>query len=227
MTALSCFKSASRRLLSQDQASLFTGVSPFQVKMIEIMNEAMQDIAQAHDWNALSRLCTLTTDDNTADFALPADYGRMITNADVHSSIWSVNYQAARDQDEWIQLQRFMPSTVPGYWIIYGGQLHLLPVPRVNENPCFWYVSTNLVKGSDGSMKATFTADDDVFLLDEQLLLLCLIWRWKQAEGLDYQEDMRNYEIRLSQLSAKDHGSVPIRSGRGGLNRIGIWAIAR
>lgn len=227
MTVLTCFKSASRRLLSQDQGSLFTGSDPFQIKFLEILSEAIQDIAQAHDWNDLTKLCTLTTDGSTADFALPADYDRMPIKADVHSSIWSVNYEPVKDNDEWIQLQRFMPSTIPGYWIIYGGQMHLLPTPRVNENPCFWYISINIVRGSDGTLKSAFTSDDDSFVLDEQLLLLCAIWRWKQAEGLDYQEDMRNYEIRLSQLAAKDQGSKPIRSNRRGLNRLGIWAMAR
>lgn len=55
MTALTCFKKASRRLISQDQGSLFTGNDPFQIKFLEIMSEAIQDIAQAHDWNDLSR----------------------------------------------------------------------------------------------------------------------------------------------------------------------------
>lgn len=76
-------------------------------------------------------------------------------------------------------------------------------------------------------MKADFDSDDDSFVLDEQLLLLSTIWRWKQAEGLDYQEDMQNYEVRLSQLAAKDQGSRPIRANRSGLNRLGIWAMAR
>ncbi|KXV78779.1 phage adaptor protein [Acetobacter cerevisiae] len=227
MTVLDCFKQASRRLLAQDQNSLFTGSDPFQIKMQTIITEAALDLAQHHDWMALTKQCTLTTDGSTADFDLPADYGRMLVKADVHSSIWSVNYQAVRDLDEWTQLQRFMPSTIPGYWVIYGGQMHLMPVPRVDENPCFWYVSNNLVKGADGTQKPLFTTDADTFLLDEQLLTLAMIWRWKQAEGLDYQEDMQNYEIRLSQVATKDHGSLPIRSNRRGINRLGIWAIAR
>lgn len=227
MTVLDCFKQASRRLLAQDQNSLFTGTDAFQIKMQAIISEAILDIAQQHDWLALTKQCTLTTDGQTADFDLPADYGRMLVKSDVHSSIWSVNYQAAKDLDEWTQLQRFMPSTIPGYWIIYGGQMHLMPAPRINENPCFWYIASNLVRGDDGTLKPQFTTDSDAFLLDEQLLVLAMIWRWKQAEGLDYAEDMQNYEVRLSQIATKDHGSKPIRSSRNGLSRLGIWALAR
>lgn len=227
MTVLDCFKQASRRLLAQDQNSLFTGSDPFQIKMQAIISEAILDMAQQHDWLALTNLCTLTTDGSTSDFDLPADYDRMLVKADVHSSIWSDNYNAVEDLDEWTQLQRFMPSTVPGYWIIYGGKFHLIPTPRENENPCFWYISNNLVKDADGTLKPLFTADADTFLLDEQLLTLAMIWRWKQAEGLDYAEDMQNYEVRLSRIAAKDHGSKPIRSNRRGMNRLGIWGLRR
>lgn len=227
MTVLDCFRQASRRLLAQDQNSLFTGTDPFQIKARAILCQAALDMAQQHDWLALTTLCTITSDGSTADYPLPDDYDRMLVKSDVHSAIWSINYQPAADLDEWIQLQRFMPSTIPGYWIIYGGQFHLLPPPRIGDNPCFWYITKNIVKASDGTLRDQFTADDDTFLLDEQLLTLALIWRWKQAEGLDYAEDMQNYEARLSQIAGKDHGSQPIRSSKRGATRLGLWAIPR
>lgn len=74
MTVLDCFKQASRRLLAQDQNSLFTGSDPFQIKMQTIITEAALDLAQHHDWMALTKQCTLTSDGSTADFLLPSDY---------------------------------------------------------------------------------------------------------------------------------------------------------
>lgn len=227
MTVLDCFKQASRRLLAQDQNSLFTGSDPFQIKMQAILSEAVLDIAQQHDWLALTKQCTLVSDGSTSDFSLPTDYDRMLVKSDIHSSIWSINYKAAADLDEWTQLQRFMPSTIPGYWIVYGGQMHLMPAPRADENPCFWYISSNLVKDANGALKTSFTTDSDAFVLDEQLLVLAMIWRWKQAEGLDYAEDMQNYEMRLSQIAGKDHGSRPIRSSYRARPTLGLWAIPR
>ena len=40
----------------------------------------------------------------------------------------------------------------------------------------------------------TFTSDTDTTELNEELLTLSLIWRWNRAKGLDYAEDMRNFE---------------------------------
>lgn len=227
MTILACFKSASRRLLGQDQNSLFTGSTAFQIKMQEIISEATLDIAQEHDWKALTRLCTLSADGSTQDFPLPADYDRMLVKADVHSSLWFRTYAAAKDMDEWLMLKNFMPSDIPGYWTLYNGQMHIMPAPPADEKPQFGYITNLLVKAQDGTAKTAFTTDSDSFVLDEQLLLLAMIWRWKAAEGLDYQEDMQNYENRKSQLAAKDHGSRPIRSNRRYRTAGGIWSLGR
>lgn len=226
MSALTVFQAACRRLLAQSPQSLFSIQQPLQFKMQELMQEAAYDIVRQHDWVALTRLCTLTADGSTEDFDLPADYDRMLLKGDVHSQQWLLVYQAARDMDEWLYLKQFMPSFVPGYWAIYGGQMHIQPAPPSGETPNFGYITKNIVLGQDGVTKqAQFISDGDTFLLDERLLLMSLIWRWKQAEGLDYQEDMRNYEILLSQLSAKDHGSRPIRSSRMRPTGLGHWSL--
>lgn len=226
MTVLQCFQAASRRMLAQDQSSLFTGSDAFQLKMREIFNEAAADIVQSHDWRALTNLAQLPADGATQDFALPADYGRMPVKADVHSILWFKAYDPVPDLDRWIELQQFMPASVPGYWTIYGNQMHIMPAPSADAQPKFFYITKQFVTGVGGT-QTEFQADADTFMLDESLLTLAAIWRWKAAEGLDYQEDMQNYEVRLSQLTAKDKGSNVIRLGRSDPSRLGIWALGR
>lgn len=227
MTILDCFKSLSRRILAQDQASLYSGMDATQFKVQEIANEAALDIAQAYDWLELTRMDTIAADGQAMAFDLPADYGRMLVKGDVHSYLWFRDYQRARDMDEWMRIINFKPSAVPGWWTLYGGQIHFWPPPPADAQPRFGYISNQIVRAQDGTLKTAFSTDSDAFVLDEQLLLLAMIWRYKQAEGLDYQEDMQNYEIRLSQLAAKDKGSRPIRSTRRSVANLGIWAIAR
>ncbi|WP_336947222.1 hypothetical protein [Asaia sp. HN010] len=227
MTILACFRSASKRLLAQDQTSLFTGTSAFQLKMQEIFADAARDLAQDQDWRALTRLCQLPSDGQTQDFDLPDDYGRMLINGAVQSVVWSVYYEAMPDLNEWLLIKDFIPSDIPGYWNISGGQMHLIPAPASEDVPQFWYITKNIVTAIDGTGKTSFERDDDSFALDEPLLTLSAIWRWKQAEGLDYQEDMQNYEIRKSQLGTKDKGSTVIRPGLRNSYRRGIWSLSR
>ncbi|MFT8896270.1 MAG: hypothetical protein ABF968_04825 [Acetobacter sp.] len=228
MTVLSVFQSACRRLLAQEPQTLFsTTGEALQIKMKELIAEAALDIAKSHDWRDLTRLCKLPTDGSTGSFALPDDYDRMPVKADVHSNVWSRVYQPASDMDDWIQLTQFMPATIPGYWRIFSGQMHIIPSPASGDSVSFGYISAEIAKDTNGKGQSGFLADSDVFALDERLLLLSVIWRWKAAEGLDYQEDMANYERYLAQLTAKDGGSNPIRSSRSNVSRMGIWGLAR
>jgi hypothetical protein len=39
-----------------------------------------------------------------------------------------------------------------------------------------------------------FDADTDEFVLGDRLLTLAIIWQWKAQKGLQYAEDLANYE---------------------------------
>ncbi len=51
-------------------------------------------------------------------------------------------------------------------------------------------------------------------MLPERLLTLCLIWTWKAQKGIDYQEDMANYQIALAQEIGKARGPSTIAVGK-------------
>jgi hypothetical protein len=70
------------------------------------------------------------------------------------------------------------------------------------------------VTPSSGSAKAAFTADDDTFVLDERLLTLDCIWRWKAQKGLEYAEHMQNAEIARSKAISDDKGPRILVQGR-------------
>lgn len=74
---------------------------------------------------------------------------------------------------------------------------------------------------ADGTLTGAFTADDNEFLLDDRLLTLGLIWRWKAQKGLDYSEDLQTYEIALAQAQVRDRGNFALRAPRPlrGMNR--------
>ena len=55
--------------------------------------------------------------------------------------------------------------------------------------------------------KAEFTADDDSSYLSEELIIQGLRWRWKQAKGLPYAEDMETYERNVSKAIGEDGGA--------------------
>ena len=83
---------------------------------------------------------------------------------------------------------------------VAGGNIEFSPVPSAGESCYFEYVT----KAWTASGAESFASDGDTSLLDEELLKLGLIWRWKAAKGFDYAEAKVEYEDRVSQAIARD-----------------------
>ena len=69
-------------------------------------------------------------------------------------------------------------------------------------------------KDDQGTLKDGFTKDSDTFQLSENILELCMIWKWRAQKGLPYAQDQDNYEDAKEKLQAADKGSRIISVGR-------------
>lgn len=81
---------------------------------------------------------------------------------------------------------------------IQGDELLFEPVPTAGDSCAFEFMSKNFCESSGGTAQSSWQADTDVGRLDEELMTLGLIWRWKAAKGLDYGEDFQQYEIQVN-----------------------------
>lgn len=213
MTILSTAQSAIAYLTGQRIAAVVSSQDEIAVEIEAVAEEAARDIAKAHDWTALTQLAQIMGDSTETSFPLPDDYDRMNMAAGVHSSQWvSWRYTHVETLDEWLDVQQFGLVT-PGYWTQLGGRFQILPAPPAGETVRFYYQSNLIFKDSNGNLKPAIDADSDSFVLDERVLRLAIIWRWKAMKQMDYNEDMRNYEMALSQEMGRDGGSRVIRSG--------------
>ncbi len=210
MTVLSAARSAAIRLSQVQPDSLFSSTQPFDVEMADLATETAISIAKEHDWQALTKLATLTGDGVDTSFMLPTDYDRMPQKANVHSiSFSTASFRRALDLDEWLNLNDFQSNGSPGNWIILAGEMQIFPAMPVGETARFYYISKNIVAN-----QTAFLADDNEFVLPERLLTLGLIWRWRAMKRTEYAEDLRNYEIALSQEIKNDKGAQMITVGR-------------
>lgn len=195
-------------------------------EMARLANEIADRLMLGYDWQCLQTLKTYTGDDVAEAHDLPDDYDRMVEDASMWSSRWTWAFNHITSIDTWLEYQVVPYTFVNGNWIIFGDQVHVLPVMASTETLKFFYISENIVQSSGGSAKAAFTADDDSFRIDEKLLELGMIWQWRANKGVPYAEDMTNFEKRLNKRMTKDAGSNPIVSGNKGFNwkRSGAWA---
>lgn len=225
MSVLTAAQSAFIRLSGAKPATLFSASGRMEAEIADLMSEVADDVMRSHDWRGLTALHTLTGDGSTTVFDLPEDYDRMVQGQSMHdpgTRLWG--YTSVSDLDEWITVTTggFLAAT-PGWWIILDGKVQVSPAPPDGRKAVFPYIRRDFGTTATGVPICRFKRDDDEFFLGDRLLTLGAIWRYRAMKGLEYAEDMANFEKALSEAAARDKGSRVIRHGA---PRIGIGRLA-
>ncbi|HEV2160242.1 hypothetical protein [Bradyrhizobium sp.] len=210
MTVLSACQEAAIELSQTEPTTLFSTTDRFAKELRVQANKSAVAIMKRYDWQILTKRATITGDGSDMSFDLPSDYDRMAAKTNLASSASNIDLVKAKDLDQWDYFLNHMSTTVPGYWIVLGGQLQVRPAPAIGVVHSYYYISKNAVSGD----KPAFTADTDTFVLPERLLTLSIIWRWRASKRLEYAEDMQNFEIAFGEESATDKGSRVLVAGR-------------
>ena len=213
MTVLSSAQEAAIELNQAELTTLFASTERFAKELQVQAKRSARAIAKAHDWNILTTRATITGDGTTTAFDLPDDYDRMILKTKLTGEDSNLDLVKVEDLDQWDYFQNHPGTTVPGYWIVLGGQLQVFPAPATGVTYSYYYITKDRVTSS-GGVKEDFEADADEFLLPEDLLTLSLIWRWRASKRQEYAEDLRNFEILLAQEIMADKGTRILTVGR-------------
>lgn len=213
MTILSASQAAIAQLVGRRPAAVVSSNEEICVEVTAIAQEAAMDIAKAFDWQKLTKFHTVTADGTTSSFPMPDDYDRMVQATDLYDpQNWAWNYQHVTDPGDWIQLTNSGFGLLsPGMWTMLGGEFRFLPVPGSGQSAIFPYISNIIFRDRDGNPKTELTRDDDVFVLDERVLKLAIIWRWLALKRMDYQQEMEDYNISIDQEMTRDKGARVIR----------------
>jgi hypothetical protein len=216
MTVLTACQSAAVRLVGRSPSQFIGSTETFELEISNLIQDVATDIAKATDWQALTILKEQAGDGSTVAFPLPTDFDRLPVGAQIHSETWQRGrYQPANDVNQWLDIITTLSIGAPGYWILLGGELNIFPAMESTETAKYYYISKNIWTASDASTKAAATADTDTFKLDERLLTLGLIWRWRAMKKMDYAEDLSNYERALSERVGRQKGRQVMAMGAG------------
>ena len=94
-------------------------------------------------------------------------------------------------------------------YFIRGGVLHTIPAATA-ATYAFEYKSKFWCENSTGQGQPEWRADADKGRLDEHVMELGLIWRWKKFKGFDYAEDFATYEREVVNYMARDGGKLTL-----------------
>lgn len=212
MTILSAMQSAAIRLVGRKPTQFFGSTDQFELEITDLIQEAAVDIMKKADWQALLVFEEQAGDGSTIAFDLPSDFDHMTMNGKVHAIAWeNGQYTHAEDLAQWIDVTDTFTTGSPGYWIVIANQLNVYPAMPASEQARYYYISNKIALDTDGTTtKAAFDADTDTFRIDERLLTLALVWRWRHQKRMEYAEDFENYEQALSEAVGRQKGSRQI-----------------
>jgi hypothetical protein len=184
-------------------------------EMLTLANEMAQRIAyDTREWNVLKSTTIFAGDGTTEAFDMPPDYQRMLLSTNVwRSTTPSVQMRFIPDLDQWVNRRARGYYDNRGEWIIYGGQMHIVPVMGVGTSAYFPYLKKNCIKLFSGGLGTEFTTDNDSFILGDRIHKLAMIWQWKAQKGSPYAEDMGTYGDALVMMMGAD-SPAPIIAGR-------------
>lgn len=209
MTCLSIIQTVCNRLGLAAPTSA-VGSSDLQIAtIVALCNEEGQDLAARYDWTALQSEATYTTLATEIQGAIDTIAPGL--NFILNDTIWNRTLRrpvfGPRTPQSWQQQKAF---AINGPWSshrIKGGNLLMYPVPTAGENCYFEYISKNWCTDSTGATGySAWNNDADLPVLNDQLIILGTVWRWKKLKGFEYAEDFNSYERRVMDAMTRDGG---------------------
>jgi hypothetical protein len=162
------------------------------------------------DWSELVSEHTFVLATADQDYVLPDDYRWIIpmTTFDRDDSRIVLNPLSSQD---WQFLKAWTSiSGLTRRARIRSGQMEFEATISAADNGktiAFEYLSRYWAETSGGTAKARFTLDTDVARIDEELMTLGVIWRFRRAKGLDFVDERNEYQSSLLKIKSADGGS--------------------
>lgn len=134
---------------------------------------------------------------------------------------------------DWQTLQAF-PVTGPyQQYKIEQGKIFFDPAgANATDTIAFHYKTTSWCEDDGGSGQARWAADNDKGRLNEELMTLGIIWRWRKRKGLEYAEDFNIYETQVIDAMGRDGGNPRLALNGGVRHRLpgvmvplGSWSV--
>lgn len=202
MSCLTLIQNACARLGFIKPGAVMTSQDLQIQQLLALANEEGQSLAEATNWQALRAEGTFTTvaAENQGSLSTIAPGCKFIVNDTIWNRSLRMPVFGPLSPQIWQQNAAMFYQGPWNQYRIMDDSIHFIPTPPAGQQCAFEYVSKNWTSTGNDS----FTADTDLSLLDEQVMTLGLIWRFKQAKGLDFSSDLTKYQRQLSNLLSRE-----------------------
>lgn len=215
MSLLTIVKAACKRCGVPAPVNAYSSTDDNIVRMIALADEEGQELANEYSWQALTNEATHTTVATESQGSIltiaGSDFGWIKNDTFFDRTLNRPVFPV--DDAKWQQMQASGISGPYSHIRIRGNTLIAYPTPTAGHTWAFEWVSNNWCESSTGTGQSSWAADSDVSLIDEALITMGLVWRFKQSQGFEYGEDFNKYQRRLQNALARDGAKPRVKLG--------------
>jgi hypothetical protein len=202
MTCLTLVQTACTRLGLNKPTAVVTSSDPQIMQLLALANEEGQTLAEMTNWQALVKPASFVT-------VATEIQGSMSTIAPgckfiVNDTIWNQSLRfpvfGPLSAQRWAQQKAMFYQGPWNQFRVFDDQIHFVPTPPAGQTCTFEYTT----KFWTSSGAEEFQSDSDTSLLDEKVMVMGLITRFRQAKGLDFQADLVKYQRRVADMIARE-----------------------
>lgn len=191
-----------------------------QVKLCyRLAQQQGKELSRRGAWKALTAEKTFTTVATAAQTnALPADLDWIIPDT-IFDRTLRRKVSGPVSAVDWQYIQASLSNAIFPAFRIRGTSLLMTPTPTAGNTVGYEYVTKNWCQSNESVAQSAWAADTDTALVDEELHILGLIYRFRKARRLDFQDEQATYEGQV--LQAIQREGVRPRISTDPVHRIG------
>lgn len=206
MSLLTLAQNAADRIGISRPTSVVGSTDQQSLRLLGYAQQEGKDLARKYPWQILTKEQTFTstaTAEQTS--ALPTNFDRFVDETFFNRTRKRPVF-GPLTPEEWQFAQTMAASVIVESFRQRGGSILITPTPTAGDTYAFEYQSKNWCQSSGGTGQSAWAADTDTGILEEELMTLGLVWRFKRGIGTDYSEDFRTYETQCAQAFGRDGG---------------------
>jgi hypothetical protein len=218
VSLLSIAQSLMLKVMSSKPSAAATSSDPKVLQAVEYINEAGQELAARATWQALTVESTFNTVATQSQGVIQtlagADFAFLVNN-----TMWDRTTRrpifGPKSDAQWQQLMAQFNQGPYLQYRIRGNKVLFLPVPPVGDVIYFEWISKNWCQSIALTGQTSMLADTDTAKLDERVIALDALWRFKRANKLAYDEDFDKAEDAIKDLIGRDASKPTLNLGGG------------
>lgn len=206
MTLLSIVQNASIECNQPSPTTVINNTDITVKQMLSLTNAIGDELQKDYAWQTLIReaqFSAVATASQGTIVSKALTFDRFVNDTMFNRTAgWKI--RGPISSQEWQRIQSTGVAGLDRAFYIREGNIYMTPTPTAGDSIYFEYVITQWAESVAAVGKTSFTVDTDVCRLNERLMTMALVYRFRQAKGLPHVEYLARFEKFLKNLLLSD-----------------------